>query len=185
MSLTISGGVSLGAYQAGYLYYATHAVQHDAGAPPLRLLTGASAGSLNALITALTLCRAERPDPADSLFWQAWIDVGYRELFDPARATALSVLSRVPMERIAGRLKAVWRQGLDAACDLVLGITVTRLHSALVSIHDDLEVPRQEEKFSLRIRGRGPGRPPRLTNYVDSGYHLPQPLLPLSDDDGD
>ena len=40
---------------------------------------------------------------------------------------------------------------------------------------------RQEEKFVFRIRGRGPGLAPEVTNYPDRGYPLVQPLLPFAD----
>src|SRR5262249_32845692 len=57
IALTASGGVSLGAYQAGYLYFATETVRRTPTAPPLRLVTGASAGSINAFLTAVSSCR--------------------------------------------------------------------------------------------------------------------------------
>jgi hypothetical protein len=41
-------------------------------------------------------------------------------------------------------------------------------------------VPRSSEQFVVRIQGRGPGRAPLLSNYVDTRARLPQPLLPLS-----
>jgi hypothetical protein len=180
-SLTASGGVSLGAYQAGYLYFGTETVRRAKAAAPLRLITGASAGSINAFIAALSSCRPVGNEPDQSLFWQSWMDLGFRELFDPAHATAISIFTRAKMYELAGHMRAAWNRGLSEDCDVVLGISVTRLESEAILIHGALEVPHQEEKFALRIQGRGPGRPPRVTNYVDPRYHLPQPLLPLAE----
>jgi len=187
LALTVSGGVSLGAYQAGYLYFAIETMRRFPGPPPLRLVTGASAGSINALIALLSSCRppGADPDPDQSLFWHSWIDLGFHELFDPARASAISIFTRDRMLQLSQEVRTAWNQGLTADCDVVLGVSVTRLESAAILLHADLEIPHQEEKFSLRVRGRGPGRVPRVTNYVDPHYHLPQPLLPLADDGDD
>jgi hypothetical protein len=66
---------------------------------------------------------------------------------------------------------------------VVLGVVVTRLTARQVEIQRGLSVPRLEEKFVIRIQGRGPGLVPKLTNYVTPSNHLAQPLLPFVDDD--
>ena len=74
-AITVSGGVSLGAYEAGFLAFSIHA--SPAGfADRLRLLTGTSAGSLNALLAIMAACGTEAPAPEESLFWTTWIPVG-------------------------------------------------------------------------------------------------------------
>jgi hypothetical protein len=107
-----------------------------------------------------------------------------RQLFQPERVTATSVLTRVPVQRAMERLGRHFRAGLRADCDVVLGVSVTRevaAHSALSNraTRASLEIPRQIERFVVRIRGRGPGRVPQLENYVDPRARLPQPLLPF------
>ena len=69
LAVTISGGVSLGSYEAGYLYLSTQTVRHTRGRYTLRLLTGASAGGVNALVTAINSCRPPNRDPHDDLGW--------------------------------------------------------------------------------------------------------------------
>ena len=54
MALVISGGASLGVYEAGYLYALGEVLKRQG--IPLRVATGASAGSGNALFTALSGC---------------------------------------------------------------------------------------------------------------------------------
>ncbi|BDG07287.1 patatin-like phospholipase family protein [Anaeromyxobacter paludicola] len=166
VSLTVSGGVSLGTYEAGLLSYAMEAVQRSPGAS-LPLLTGASAGSLNALLAVIAACGPERPaEPTGSLFWRTWIPVGFDQLFVDPPATPLGVFSRQWLDRGAARIEEAWNRGLDRSCDVVLGISATRARPRrLRAAGGRLELPSMEEKFALRIQGRGPGRPPRVTNY--------------------
>lgn len=176
VSLTVSGGVSLGAYEAGFLSY--FAARQHRDPARLRLLTGASAGSLNALIELLAACGTEAPArPIGSLFWSTWIPVGLEALAERP-AAPLGALSRRALARGAEGIEAAWARGLDPACDVVLGVSVTRVEPRLVrSAGGSLVLPRMEEKFAVRIQGRGPGRPPRATNYPLPAGRWPGPLL--------
>jgi predicted acylesterase/phospholipase RssA len=191
LSFTVSGGVSLGAYEAGALYFLTEAIKRSQGDVELRIATGASAGSANALISLLDSCRPVEDDPARSLGYETWLPVGMAQLFLPERVTATSVLSRKPLERAMARLARHFAAGLRADCDVVLGVSVTRETPTHAELNNrtsrtTLEIPRQIERFVVRIRGSGPGRPPRLENYVDPRARIAQPLLPFEagDDDG-
>jgi len=62
---------------------------------------------------------------------------------------------------------------------MVLGATATRLSSVRTEISEGLSISRQEERFVFRVRGRGLGREPLVTNYVDPGSAIAQPLLPF------
>jgi len=91
--MTISGGISLGAYEAGFNWtLLRHLKRHRAVAPgsdlaPLELVaaTGASAGNINAFLTAVGWCQTAAFDtqetPSNNLFWQAWVPIGLDELF--------------------------------------------------------------------------------------------------------
>jgi predicted acylesterase/phospholipase RssA len=176
-SLTVSGGVALGAYEAGFLAYAMAASRAD-GVERMRLLTGASAGSLNVLLAVLAACGEEAPGPTRSLFWDTWIPTGYERLFVPGDVTPLGVFSRAWLEAQASRIEAVWNRGLSPACDVVLGVSVTRVEPRLVHVAGGrLPLPRMEEKFALRLQGRGPGQPPRVTNYTAPGSTRREALL--------
>ncbi len=183
-SITVSGGVSLGAYEAGFLFYALTAGQHDP-AIDLRLLTGASAGSLNALVAVLTACGPAGGSPTRSPFWSTWIPVGFDEMFTPEGASPLGVFSRDWLERGGAELERVWNEGIDPDCDVVLGVSATRAEPrVLQAAAGRLELPQMEEKFTVRVRGRGPGRPPRVTNYVPARAPRPGPLL-VTDEGGE
>src|SRR5215203_1671809 len=93
--MTISGGISLGAYEAGFNWaLLRHLKRHRAGSvqpgsdlAPLELVaaTGASAGNINAFITAVGWCQTPAFDaqesPSNNLFWDAWVPIGLDELF--------------------------------------------------------------------------------------------------------
>ena len=87
----ISGGASLGTHEAGYLYVVTEALKR-AGIP-LRVLTGASAGSGNAFLTALSSCQPQNTKPESSLAWRVWVPSGFDHIFKPDEVTAVSAFS--------------------------------------------------------------------------------------------
>ncbi|MGC4000789.1 MAG: patatin-like phospholipase family protein [Anaeromyxobacter sp.] len=168
-ALTIRGGVSLGAHEAGVAYYALSSIQ-TAPAVRLRIVTGASAGSLNGLLALLGECGGFQPQPEESLLWQTWIPIGFDQLFAPDEVDRLGAFSRRWLLESAARIERAWAGGLPPSCDVVLGVAVTRAEPQRVPIAGGrLELPSMEEKFTVRIRGRGAGRPPLATNYAGRG----------------
>src|SRR6478752_2184011 len=75
-SLTISGGVSLGAHEAGFLYYLTEVVKRNPQVFHLVTVTGASAGSMNGRSTTLEGWSPPIDDPPTTLFCKTWMPVG-------------------------------------------------------------------------------------------------------------
>ena len=90
-SFTVSGGSALGSYQAGFLYYMLAAREvNGGGGPRLKLASGASAGSINAML-ALTHAEGGLPlDPDENLFARVWLPVGFRDLFVRGAVTPLA-----------------------------------------------------------------------------------------------
>lgn len=86
VSIVVSGGVSEGAYLAGQLFAVTEAIKRGAGdRPPTVIVTGASAGSVGAVLTAIELLtHGAKPveHPEDSVFWRLWVPFGITP--DPA-----------------------------------------------------------------------------------------------------
>jgi predicted acylesterase/phospholipase RssA len=185
-SFTISGGAALGSYEAGFLYYMLAAGQvNGGGGLDLRLATGASAGSINSLL-ALVHAEGGLPlDPDQSLFARVWLPMGFHQLFQPGTATALGAFSRQALLQDAKRVEEAFRAGLPASLDVVLAVAVTRVTPRQRRIAAGrASVPRTEEKFIVRIRGRGPGHMPRITNYASEGLEEEQALLP-EDENGE
>ncbi|HMF40294.1 MAG TPA: patatin-like phospholipase family protein [Polyangia bacterium] len=187
-ALVVSGGVSLGSYQAGFLYYTTLILRRfDAELRRLgwngpdvgrfRVVTGASAGSINGFLSSISGCRALGDDPEQSPFFKAWIGVGLRELRErPSTFDALfdhAALDR-PVQDTLALLKSEsgWR---GPPCDGIFGVTATRLEARPIDINDpddekngatpDVTLSRQTEKFLLGYDFEGSPKKPRFTSY--------------------
>ncbi len=170
LGVVIQGGASLGSFEAGALFYLSQLFRSNPAIFTPRVVTGTSAGSINGLLLALDGCRPTRDAPSESLFWKVWIPVGIEGLFDPAKVTATAVLTRDKVMRTVTRtLEEGFAQGLPENCDIVLGVPVTRVETRKVRLDREGSLPlaRAGERFALRIRGRGPGRPPSVRNYLD------------------
>jgi predicted acylesterase/phospholipase RssA len=179
IALTVSGGVSLGAYEAGYLYYTTAVQAANPELPRLRVATGASAGSVNALLGLQASCGGGSSDPRQSLFYRVWIPMGLKQLYQPDSKDPLAAFSQDSFARVGALVEQELARGLPEGCDVVLGVAASRLSPRLLSAANGLlEVPVTEERFAVRIRGRGPGRMPLLTNYVDPEDESEQAMLP-------
>lgn len=177
-TLVVAGGVSLGSYQAGFNYYYSRTIhpdnQLDSDNKPidepkrLKLVTGASAGSINALLAALASCKKTTLSPEASIFYQTWIPVGVdgeKEiddlgLVDEDKVTARSLLSTAPIENRIANARAYFEgklgpdsQWLDSACNVKLGFVVTRLQPRPIVLQTDTNqrVDRQTEKFMLEL----------------------------------
>lgn len=190
-SLVISGGVSLGAYQAGFLHFYT---QHllawrdfarntlgldvgDRGG--FRIATGASAGSINAFLAVVAGCQKPRPDPEQSLFFNTWIPVGIAELSAPSPSGERSLFTRKPIDAAVQRIEDLWGQSPAVAgwaelpCRAFLGMTVTRMKGRSVSLagatspyEGKVAINRQSEKFLLVLQGGGQSRAPEFRPFV-------------------
>ncbi|MBK6459974.1 MAG: patatin-like phospholipase family protein [Myxococcales bacterium] len=183
LALVVSGGVSLGAYEAGFLHELLETLKTSPGFVELKVATGASAGSINSLLSLLTGCSPKIDDPQQGPLFQTWSDVGFPGLYDPKGTTAIALFSRATMRAVTTRLEQRFSAGLPSSCDVVLGVSTTRLAPQKESLAGDpeLRLARTEERFVVRLRGEGVGRAPRTENYVDVGYGFPQALLPLEE----
>jgi len=183
LTLTTSGGVSLGGYQAGYLYYLSEWMKHNPALMAPVMVTGSSAGSINALLLAIALGKDFSPHPSETLFYKLWSNMQFKELLDVQNAPPLAISSRKAIADMADKMERDWMDGLDKKLDIVVGITATRVNSRPVHLNESFAVQRQEEKFVFRIRGRGPGKEPLIQNYIDAEHGIAQPYLPFVDPD--
>ncbi len=184
LAITVSGAVSLGAWQAGFLHYLAETIKRNPERVELQLLTGASAGTINALLAAMEVSAPPLDDPRDSLFWALWNEFTYEEIFDVSKAQGPYLSSGQVLQDLADQVEIAWQRGLDPELDVVLGAAVTRLEQRRVELGAGLSVPRNQEHFVVRIQGRGLGQAPSVSNYADPQSHLPQLLLPLDSPTG-
>jgi hypothetical protein len=182
VAVVSSGGVSLGSYQAGFLYLLVESSKLEARPAPLWV--GASAGAANSLLAGMMRCEDRQPDPRASLGWKVWLPVGFGALVDPDGVRSDGLLSRRVLVRATDRIWRRLEEGLPADCDFVVGVSTTRLRVYRTEFASGLRIPRQEEKFGFRVRGQGPGRPVRFESYVDPYSDVPKPILPLERGEG-
>jgi patatin-like phospholipase len=200
ISLSVSGAVSLGSYQGGFLYYYLRALAESprlaqrleakAGGPwtpapgpgsALGLVTGASSGSINAFIAAITSCQDPVLAPRESLFWKTWFPVGGDALRSSLGVSADGLLSIAPIDGAVARVKDAWQNGAWSRaqpCAVDVGLSATRLHARTVDPLDgvELHLPLQTEKLMFRMRG-APGAAPELTPFAPQA----DPTQPLYD----
>lgn len=142
-AITLSGGVSLGSYEAGLNWALVRVFRSGMGEmlvrrnPRLVGVTGASAGSINALLVAALYCEtdasAARSSIDDNLLRSAWLEVGLDSLLpgDP-RSYRLddAVLASAALMPVVDQVRQALFQGgmsFTPRCRLPLGLTVTRV----------------------------------------------------------
>ena len=138
-SMVISGGVSLGAYEAGYNWAiikilskmrANNILAH----PELRSVAGASAGSINALMSAMYWCQKDninlKNSVDDNLFYETWVNLGIEDLAIHGEDTnnKSTLFSRKGLQEKGENLikhmnQPIFREG----CEVPLGISVTKV----------------------------------------------------------
>jgi len=144
IAVVVSGGISQGAYLAGQMYAL---VEHLKGAgraqgwtrpedfPPL-VLTGASAGSISAVLMAAELGLhglEPQPSPEASLFFRAWVPMGLTpgaESLDATVEGETGLLNRVVADRAIDALPALGKAPPPArpwAGPIRLGMQTTRM----------------------------------------------------------
>jgi predicted acylesterase/phospholipase RssA len=157
VAFTISGGVSLGSYEAGLIWALVRDLRGTKA--DLTAVTGASAGAVNALLAAALWCEDEgEPDLEGSLLHQAWAGIGLEDLLaDPGSGGG--VLSAAPLERAVERIGAFFGgRRFRPGCSLPVGWTVTRDRPEEQNI-DGLTARAQRFLIALRFAVDAEGRP--------------------------
>ena len=137
-SMVISGGVSLGAYEAGYNWALINMLKREKAKsnvvdPDLRSVAGASAGSINALLSAMYWCQEDsvplRNSVEDNLFYETWVHLGIEDLAiqgeDPHNKSSLFTQDglRKKGDKIIEHLKQpIYKKN----CEVPLGVAVTK-----------------------------------------------------------
>jgi predicted acylesterase/phospholipase RssA len=181
LAVIVRGGVSLGAFEAGYLYYITESIKENPGVFDIRLVTGASAGSINALLLLLALGAPPEPDPSKSIFYRIWTPLSQSKLLDTKNpSTPLGAASSgAALHRVGALVWEDWKKGFDESFEMVIGMSTTRLKPYEIEITPGFKVQRQTEKFVFIVKGRGRGRPPKIENFIHVKKGLYQPMLPF------
>ncbi len=186
-SMVISGGVSLGAYESGYNWAIIRMLSEIRKKglyiePHLRAVAGASAGSINALLSTMYWC--QRDDVSlhntihDNLFYETWVNLGIEDLAimgeDPHNKSTL--FSRRGLKKKANKIMAHFRKPLyRPGCEVALGITVTKVTPVTEEVsgikiknqHFSVPLTIKEHQGHLQIENR---TMPPSTDYF---MHIP------------
>ncbi len=161
--MVISGGVSLGAYEAGYNWAMIKMLskirKHGTLAEPeLRSVAGASAGSINALMTAIYWCQKDevplRNSVDNNLFYETWANLGIQDLaihgVDPDNKSTL--FTRKGLEKKAKYIleqmnQPIFRKG----CEVPLGVSVTKV-TPIVEEISGIKIKNQHFSIPLTVK---------------------------------
>jgi len=138
-SMVISGGVSLGAYESGYNWAMLKALAKIQSKkrvlkPTLRSVAGASAGSINALLTAMYWCQKDsipyENSVEDNLFYETWVNLGIEDLIitgkDPENKSTL--FTRRELRHKADLIMDHMRKPIfEEGCEVPMGFSVTKV----------------------------------------------------------
>jgi predicted acylesterase/phospholipase RssA len=163
LGMVISGGVSLGAYEAGYNWALIRMLARmrevDAPVrPELRDVAGASAGSINALLTAVYWCqdpqKSEDNTIEKNLLYKTWVDLGIEDLLVPPddtenRSTLFS--RRVLKKKAAAIMRHLRKPLFRDGCEVALGIAVTKAQP-IIEEFQGIEIRHQAFSVPLTLK---------------------------------
>lgn len=189
--LAIRGGVSLGAYESGLNWALLHFMKQRSesrqvasrGYIQLKAASGASAGSINAVLSSISWCidddRAESSEGYastldDNILRQTWLGIGFEELLPP-RTDSLEqyrrddgVLTRNAFNATIARIeRTLASDDFRPGCEVPVAITVTRV-APLERVIAGVAVHNQRFVIPLTIKADGMGRARILSCLVDS-----------------
>ena len=162
-SMVISGGVSLGAYESGYNWAIIKMLSklRDSSPlvkPQLDAVAGASAGSINALLSAIYWCQKEdvplKNGVEDNLFYETWAELGIEDLAirdsDPDNKSTLFTRDALK-KKAAAILKQMDRPIFRKGCEVPLGVSVTKV-TPIVETVAGIKIRNQHFSIPLTVR---------------------------------
>ncbi len=145
--MVISGGVSLGAYESGYNWAMIKMLntvrQNDSLIEPdLRSVAGASAGSINTLLSAMYWCQKDsvplKNTVDDNLFYETWVNLDIEDLIIEGEDSEnkSTLFTRKGLEKKAAKIiehlnQPIYRKN----CEVPIGVSVTKVTPIVENIH--------------------------------------------------
>lgn len=162
IGMVVSGGVSLGAYEAGYNWTLIKLLRHLATnstkvRPHLTSLAGASAGSINALLSGIYWCQKDNitlhNSVDDNLFYDIWtgIDINNLQIKGDSSENNTSLFTRAPLEQKAKQIiehmrRPIYRKG----CSVPLGVMVTK-NTPILENFDGINIKNQSFAIPMQL----------------------------------
>ena len=178
---TISGGVSLGAYEAGFMFYLIEANKKNQ-IVSLPVFTGASAGAINSLLSAIQQCQNPISDYEDSVFWKFWIPIGFNTLTQKYSSSPHALFSHDVIDDRIAEIKRVAKSMRPGFCKSYLAFTLTRKEPVSVQLSRHLRIPKFSETVYLRFQNSPGSSRTGIKNIQLQDSHASQILLPFTGD---
>ncbi len=183
-AIVTSGGVSLGSYKAGFLYFITETAKLNPSKMRISHLAGASAGGINSLLAIHSLCSLQKKstEKKQSLFWRSWTENGINEIFSPEEVSSRNIFHRKSFDRLYDEIVQDFQRGLPLDCQMTLALPVTS--EVPFNQYKDARVfiPALRRYIVIEIQGQGAGKVPRFSNLVLNQATNSQVLLPFGHD---
>lgn len=174
LSLISRGGVSLGNWQAGFLYWLTEWAKtrrvEGAGTsatdPAFATVTGASAGAVNGFAAAIEGCKPPNLSASDSLYYKVWTSLGLFGRYGdpglfPAESGGSTAISLFTDDALNAGLSIatdyIEEGGQLAPCSVDYGFVTTHLDPTQSPVHvrqdgnPILTTKKLKEKFTVRL----------------------------------
>ncbi len=198
-ALVVSGGISLGAYQAGFISTLVRfwsvaqreGAASDLGNPAPRVWTGASAGAVNALLGGLASCDTAfaQPEwsPEQSLFWTVWIDQLDLDRLLPMEAAGAPQGTHLFSEpHMQDTLRLILEKSQKARfkedCTFAYGLTVTNLRGRDVPFgaggpESQFKLKRVTEKLVVQVMTQGEGKLTARLPFLEGAASAKSPYI--------
>ena len=162
-SMVISGGVSLGAYESGYNWAMIKMLSSIRKKnlfiePKLHAVAGASAGSINALLSTMYWCQKDdvplHNTIHDNLFFETWVNLGIEDLAiigeDPNNKSSL--FSRHGLKKKAAKIMKHFKENVyRKGCEVALGVSVTKATPMIEEV-SGIKIKNQHFSVPLTIK---------------------------------
>ena len=149
-SLVISGGISLGNYEAGVNWAMMRTMRSEKAAnrDALRSVVGASAGGINTLANAAYWCIADtssdggeggfRDTVDENIFKNIWADVGFDDLLPKDSKDYMDgdgLLSRKSFDKVTKMLNRYLMTSKFADCRIPIALTLTKVNNQSIEMN--------------------------------------------------
>lgn len=122
--IVLSGGVSRGAYESGYVSEIVGWLREHRDEFELKGIAGTSAGAINAMAGALDYCQSEAMDePAG---YTSWLPIGWTQLYEAEQVTEDAVFNQRWLRNHSLEVMRQYGSNLRADCDIDVVTAVTR-----------------------------------------------------------
>jgi len=172
-SMVISGGVSLGAYESGYNWAMIKMLSEIKTKnpnidPKLKSVAGASAGSINALLTAVYWCQKEsvpyENSVDDNLFYETWVHLGLEDLMiegeDPQNKSTLFTRKKL-REKAQKIMRHISKPIYRDNCEVPMAFAVTKV-TPIVEEFQGIKI--QNQTFSVPLTFKTDNGKAKITN---------------------